>query len=123
MERCIDDEFKSLDDNSTQVLDEHPTSWRLPTHFVLKVRRLVDGGVERLKGRLVAVGYHQVWGKNFVKSHAPLVSLTVARIFFYLGLCINMFMAQVDVKTAFLNEVWEEDIWVISTHPIPNRPS
>lgn len=119
---AINDEFRSLDDKETWVLDDHPQSKPLPTHIVLAVKRYSDGRVDRFKRRGAAGGNHQVYGENYKETYAPVVSFSVVRMFLYIAVVMNMCMAQVDVKTAFLNGVLEEDIWTTSPRGIPSRP-
>lgn len=119
---AIDDEFCSLDGKETWIEDDCPKSHPLPTHVILKVKRLANGQVDRFKARVVAGGNYQVYGENYMETHAPVVAFSVVRVFLYIALVRNMEMAQVDVKTAFLNGVLEEDIWVTSPRGIPNRP-
>lgn len=54
---------------------------------------------------MVAGGNFQVYGENFVKTYAPVVSFTAVRIFLYQALRSNMHRAQLEVKTTFLNGV------------------
>lgn len=58
-----------------------------------------------------------------METYAPVVSFTIVRIFLYLVLCMNMSVAQLDVKTAFLNGELEEDVWIMSPRGIPGRES
>lgn len=83
-------EFSSLDETVTWVGDGDPASKPLPTHVVLKVKRILNGKVERFECRIVAGGNFRVYGKNYFETHSPVVSFTFVRIFFLLALTLNM---------------------------------
>lgn len=119
----IAEEFKAFEELETWELDDHPKSQPLPTHMVFKVKRKSNGNVERLRSRTVAGGNHQVFGENYLETYAPVVSFTLVRIFLYIALLLNMFKAQLDVKTAFLNGLLSEAIWVMSPKGIEGYPS
>lgn len=120
---AIDDELNSLNAKMTWKLDQAPASQPLPTHVILKVKRNSDGSVERFKARIVAGGNFQIFGESYMETYALVVSFTAVRIFLYIALEMNMYRAQLDVKTAFLNGNLSEDIWVRSPHGIASRPS
>ena len=121
--KAIEDEFSSLDDKETWEPDDDPQAKPLPTHIVLKVKRDKEGDVDRFKARVVAGGNHQTHGEDYFDTYAPVVHFSVVRIFLYIAVCLSMFIAQVDIKTAFLNGVLEEDVWVWSPRGIPEFPS
>ena len=121
--KAIEDELISLDDKETWIIDEDPKCQPLPTHIVLKIKRKSDGSVERFKARIVAGGNLQILGLNYFETYAPVVSFTTVRIFLQIALHQKMHRAQLDVKTAFLNGIVTEDIWIMSPRGIPGRPS
>lgn len=79
-------------------------------------------GVERFKARVVAGGNRQQYGVDYFKSHAPVVDFTIVRVFLNLVLSKEYTIAQVDVKTAFLNGKLDEDVWIRSPLGIPELP-
>ncbi|GJR48587.1 retrovirus-related pol polyprotein from transposon TNT 1-94 [Tanacetum coccineum] len=62
--------------------------------------------------RLVARGYHQEEGVDFEESFAPVARLEVVRIFIAYVAHKNMTVYQMDVKTAFLNSILREEVYV-----------
>nr|GEV84841.1 hypothetical protein [Tanacetum cinerariifolium] len=64
------------------------------------------------KARLVAHGYSQDEGINFEESFAPVARLEAIRIFLAYAAHKNMFVYQIDVKTAFLNGNLQEKVYV-----------
>lgn len=45
-----------------------------------------------------------------METYAPLVTLSLVRMFLYNGSCLLMFIVQVDVKAAFLNRHLGENV-------------
>ncbi|GJU29739.1 retrovirus-related pol polyprotein from transposon TNT 1-94 [Tanacetum coccineum] len=67
---------------------------------------------ERLEARLVARGYRQEEGIYFEESFAPVAILEVVRIFLTFAAHMNMIVYQMDVKTAFLNGILREEVYI-----------
>lgn len=120
---AIEDEFMSLDDKETWVEDDNPKMQPLPTHVVNKIKRKATGIIDRFRSRIVAGGNYQTFGENFFETYAPVISFMLVRVFLYIALCLGMKRAQIDVKTAFLNGILSDDVWVMSPKGIPGRPS
>ncbi|GJR52160.1 retrovirus-related pol polyprotein from transposon TNT 1-94 [Tanacetum coccineum] len=64
------------------------------------------------KTRLVARGYRQEEGIDFEESFAPVARLDAIRIFLAYAAHMNMVVYQMDVKTAFLNGILREEVYV-----------
>ncbi|GJV25021.1 retrovirus-related pol polyprotein from transposon TNT 1-94 [Tanacetum coccineum] len=64
------------------------------------------------KARLVARGYRQDEGIDFEESFAPVARLEAVRIFLAFAAHINMIVYLMDVKTAFLNGILREEVYV-----------
>ncbi|GJW71493.1 retrovirus-related pol polyprotein from transposon TNT 1-94 [Tanacetum coccineum] len=67
---------------------------------------------EHNKARLVARGYRQKEGIDFEESFAPVARLDAIRIFLAYAAHMNMIVYQMDVKTAFLNGILREEVYV-----------
>ncbi|GKE24004.1 retrovirus-related pol polyprotein from transposon TNT 1-94 [Tanacetum coccineum] len=70
------------------------------------------GGVLINKARLVERGYRQEKGINFEESFTPIARLEAIRIFIAYVAHKNMTVYQMDVKTAFLNGILREEVYV-----------
>ncbi|GKD59823.1 retrovirus-related pol polyprotein from transposon TNT 1-94, partial [Tanacetum coccineum] len=70
------------------------------------------GGIIKNKARLVASGYRQEEGIDFEESFAPVARLDAIRIFLAYAAHMNMIVYQMDVKTAFLNVILREEVYV-----------
>ncbi|GJT41352.1 retrovirus-related pol polyprotein from transposon TNT 1-94 [Tanacetum coccineum] len=83
-------------------------------HLEVDIQGEIDelGGVLKNKARLVARGYHHKEGIDFEESFAPLARLEAIRIFIAFTAQMNMIVNQMDVKTAFLNGILREEVYV-----------
>nr|GEU73079.1 retrovirus-related Pol polyprotein from transposon TNT 1-94 [Tanacetum cinerariifolium] len=78
----------------------------------IKVKLDDLGAVLKNNARLVAKGYHQKEGIDFEESFAPVARLEAIRIFIVYVAHKNMIVYQIDVKTAFLNGILREKVYV-----------
>ncbi|GJZ56453.1 retrovirus-related pol polyprotein from transposon TNT 1-94 [Tanacetum coccineum] len=80
--------------------------------WIYKVKLDELGGILKNKARLVARGYRQEEGIDFEESFAPVARLEAVRIFLAFAAHMNMIVYQMDVKTAFLNGILREEVYV-----------
>jgi hypothetical protein len=66
----------------------------------------------RNKARLVAQGYSQVEGLDFGETFDPVTRLEVIRILLAFAVSKGFKLYQMDVKSAFLNGVIHEELYV-----------
>jgi hypothetical protein len=70
------------------------------------------GEVVRNKSRLVAQGYSQKKGIDYEETFAPVACLEAIRILLAFSVAKGFKLHQMDVKSAFLNSVLEEEVYV-----------
>jgi hypothetical protein len=70
------------------------------------------GIVVRNKARLAAQGYTQVKGIDFDESFALVARLESIRILFTIACHLKFKLYQMDVKSAFLNGLLDEEVFV-----------
>ncbi|GKB28619.1 retrovirus-related pol polyprotein from transposon TNT 1-94, partial [Tanacetum coccineum] len=80
--------------------------------WIYKVKLDKLGGILKNKARLVARGYRQEEGIDFEESFALVARLEAVRIFLAFAAYMNMIVYQMDVKTAFLNGILREEVYV-----------
>ncbi|GJW06582.1 retrovirus-related pol polyprotein from transposon TNT 1-94 [Tanacetum coccineum] len=80
--------------------------------WIYKVKLDELGGILKNKARLVARGYSQEEGIDFEESFAPVARLDAIQIFLAFAAHMNMIVYQMDVKTAFLNGILREEVYV-----------
>ena len=82
------------------------------TKWVLKNKQGEDGEVVRNKAHLVAQEYSQVEGLDFGETFAPVARLEAIRILLAFATSKGFKLYQMDVKSAFLNGVIQEEVYV-----------
>ncbi|GKB15324.1 retrovirus-related pol polyprotein from transposon TNT 1-94, partial [Tanacetum coccineum] len=80
--------------------------------WIYKVKLDELGGILKNKAWLVARGYRQEEGIDFDESFAPVAKLEDITIFLAFVAHMNMVVYQMDVKTAFMNGILREDVYV-----------
>ncbi|GKD39472.1 retrotransposon protein, putative, ty1-copia subclass, partial [Tanacetum coccineum] len=80
--------------------------------WIYKVKLDELGGILKNKARLVARGYRQEEGIDFEESFAPVARIDAIQIFLAYAAHMNMIVYQMDVKTAFLNSILREEVYV-----------
>lgn len=82
------------------------------TKWIFKNKIDEEGVVVRNKARLVAQGYSQVEGVDFDETFAPVARLESIRLFLRMACILNFKVYQMDVKSAFLNGILQEEVYV-----------
>jgi len=82
------------------------------TKWVFKNKLNEQGEVIRNKARLVAQGYSQQEGIDYTETFAPVARLEAIRLFLSYAVNHNIILYQMDVKSAFLNGVIYEEVFV-----------
>jgi hypothetical protein len=82
------------------------------TKWVLKNKQGEDGEILRNKARLVAQGFSQVEGLDFGETFAPVARFEAIRILLAFAASKGFKLYQMDRKSAFLNGVIQEEVYV-----------
>ncbi|GJS49658.1 retrovirus-related pol polyprotein from transposon TNT 1-94 [Tanacetum coccineum] len=103
------------DSEASSSLDVIPTIVHTAasnSEHIYKVKLDELGGILNNKAHLVARGYRQEEGIDFEESFALVARLDAIRIFLAYAAHMNMILFQMDVKTAFLNGILREEVYV-----------
>ena len=94
------------------------------TKWIFKNKSDEHGTVIRNKSRLVAQGYTQVEGVDFNETFALVARLESIRILLAIASHLNFKLYQMDVKSAFLNGMLQEEVYVEQPKGFvdPHRP-
>eukprot|EP00253_Pinus_taeda_P015910 PITA_15910 len=85
------------------------------SRWIYKVNYATNGSVEKYKARFVAKGYAQKEEIDYEETFAPVVRYTSIRSVKSLAAQMGWEIHQMDVKTTFLNEVIEEEVYIEQT--------
>eukprot|EP00253_Pinus_taeda_P006942 PITA_06942 len=108
------EEIESINRNHTWDLVEL-LEGKIPIRckWLYKPKINADGSIEKLKARLVAKGYSQQEGIYFDDTFAPVAKLNTIRMLISLATKHKWKLHQLDVKSAFLNDDWKEEIYLV----------
>jgi hypothetical protein len=95
-----------------ELVDPPPGCKPIGTKWVWKNKEGEKGEVVRNKSRLVAQGFNQKEGIDFEETFAPVARLEEIRILLAFFVAKGFKLHQMDVKSAFLNGVLEEEVYV-----------
>jgi hypothetical protein len=107
------EELGNFERNKVWTLDEPPRVVNvIGTKWVFKNKQEEDGEIVKNKARLVAQGFSQVDGLDFRETFAPVAHHEAIRILLAFVVSKGFKLYQMDVKSAFLNDVIQEEVFV-----------
>ncbi|CAI7757919.1 unnamed protein product [Closterium sp. NIES-53] len=111
--KAMESELKSIEENGTWELVELPEGRKaITSKWLFKIKSDADGNIERYKSRLVAKGYQQKEKVDYKELFAPVVKPTTLRTLLAGATIKRWVVKQMDVTTAFLNGILEEEIFM-----------
>ena len=106
-------ELEMIEKNNTWKLVDRPFGKPIiGVKWVYKTKLNLDGSVQKNKARLVAKGYSQKPGIDYNETFAPVARLDTIRTLIALAAQKEWNLYQLDVKSAFLNGVLKEEVYV-----------
>ncbi|KAK8500241.1 hypothetical protein V6N12_041483 [Hibiscus sabdariffa] len=106
-------EMDSMSENQVWTLVEPPERIKpIGCKWVFKKKTNMDGNVQTYNGRLVAKGFRQIHGVDYDETFSPVAMFKSIRILLVIAAFHDYDIWQMDVKTAFLNEKLEEDVYM-----------
>ncbi|WZY98804.1 hypothetical protein YC2023_071133 [Brassica napus] len=113
----VGDEANAMIKNDTWFESELPKGKKAVTSkWIFTIKYLPDGTIDRKKTRLVARGYTQTYGEDYIDTFAPVAKLHTIRIVLSLAVNLEWELWQMDVKNAFLQGELEDEVYM---HPPP----
>lgn len=111
--RAMDDEMNSIEKNQTWELTDLPDGAKcIGVKWIFKTKLNEHGKVNKFKARLVAKGYSQKHGIDYTEDYAPVARMDTVRTILARAAQKGWIVYQLDVKSAFLHGVLEEDVYV-----------
>ena len=96
------EELNAHSTNGTWKLVPRPTGKKvIGSKWVFKVKHNTDGSIERYKGRLVAKGYNQRPGFDYIEIFAPTVRMPTIRVV----------LAIAALQDYHLRSIYSDDTW------------
>nr|GEU71132.1 zinc finger, CCHC-type [Tanacetum cinerariifolium] len=80
--------------------------------WIFKRKMKVDGTIDKFKARFVIQGFRQKEGIDYFDTYAPVARITTIRLLLALAAIHNLVIHQMDVKTAFLNGDFDEEVYM-----------
>ncbi|KAI5348004.1 hypothetical protein L3X38_000891 [Prunus dulcis] len=106
-------ELEMIEKNNTWELVDRPFDKPvIGVKWVYKVKLNLDGTVQKNKARLVAKGYSQKPGIDYNETFAPVARLDTIITLIALDAQKEWSLYQLDVKSAFLNGILKEEVYV-----------
>lgn len=110
---AMQDELESHRRNHTWELVPLPEGKKLVgSKWVFKLKRNEEGKIVKHKARVVAQGYTQKFGEDFEEVYAPVTQHATFRTFLTVAAKRNMTVKHLDIKTAYLYGVLEEEVFM-----------
>src|SRR5256714_1962961 len=110
-EKAIRDEVNSHLKNHTWDIVPRPRNRQVVSNkFAFKHKKNEVARIVRLKARLVARGFSQIYGIDYLDTYAPVIKLASIRIVLAIAAIFGLEIHQMDVVTAFLAGELEEEI-------------
>ena len=110
---AMHDELNQFKKQNVWTLVERPSDKNvIGTKWIFKNKLDEFGNVSRNKARLVAQGYTQLEGIDFHETFAPVARIESIRLMFCIACFYKFKLFQMDVKSAFLNGILNEEIYV-----------
>lgn len=111
--QAMESEYSSLMKNKTWILvDPPPQKSIVSTKWIFRRKYNSDGTIARYKARFVARGFSQQPGLDYSETFSPVIKITSLRLLLALATIYDYHVHQMDVTTAFLNGILQEDIYI-----------
>jgi hypothetical protein len=110
---AMDDEIEQLRKLGTWTLVELPQGRvAIDNKWVYRLKRDIEGIIQKHKARLVAKGFEQIYGIDYGDTFAPVMRLDTLRLLLALATKLGLEIHVVDIVGAYLNGKLEEIIYM-----------
>jgi hypothetical protein len=110
---AMTEEYQSIMKNKVWEIVPRPKNKDVvSSRWLFKIKHAADGSIEKYKARFVAHGFSQKEGIDYEETFAPVARYTSIRTIITLAAKMKWKLHQMDVKTAFLTGVIEEEVYI-----------
>jgi hypothetical protein len=110
---AMKEELTMIEKNEIWMLVDRPVHKKvIGVKWFFKTKLNADGSINKHKARLVVKGYSQEPSIDFTETFAPVSRLDIIKLLLALAAQNGWHIFQLDVKSAFLNGVLNEEIYV-----------
>jgi len=112
-QQAMKDELDALATNNTWIMTSLPPGKiAIGCRWIYKIKHRFDGTIDRYKALLIAKGYTQLEGLDFLDTFAPVAKLTTLRLLLAIAAANNWTLTQLDVNNAFLHGDLIEEVYI-----------
>ncbi|CAM8893628.1 unnamed protein product [Rhodiola kirilowii] len=109
----MEDEIKALRRTHTWTLVPNPPKTNvIGSKWIFRTKLRSDGSIDKHKARLVAHGFTQQFGVNYLDTFSPVVKPETVRLVLAIAVRHGWCLRQIDVSNAFLHGHLEEDVFM-----------
>ncbi|KAG7599299.1 Reverse transcriptase RNA-dependent DNA polymerase [Arabidopsis suecica] len=111
--KAADEELQAMELNKTWIVESLPPGKNVVgCKWVFIIKYNPDGSIERYKAKLVAQGFTQQEGIDFLDTFSPVAKLTSVKLMLGLAAAKGWTLTQMDVSNAFLHGELDEEIFM-----------
>jgi len=112
-QQAMKTEYDNMLKNKTWILVNRPDNVKvITTKWVFKLKKKSEGQPVRYRARLVARGFNQTYGIDYLQTYSFTVQPSTMRLLFALVAEKNWLVDHVDIEAAFLHGDVQEEIYI-----------
>ncbi|KAF0721313.1 hypothetical protein Ae201684_019178 [Aphanomyces euteiches] len=116
-------EIDSLVANGTWILVDKPRGINLVTNkWVFRVKLNSKGEIDKFKARLVARGFTQKYGVDFVDTYSPVIKQSTVRLLLFIALYLDIELIHGAIPAAYVKATMDRAIYMEIPHGIEGDP-
>jgi hypothetical protein len=114
--KAMDEEYQALVKNQTwHLIPRENVKNTTDSRWLYKIKRHAYGTIDQYKAHLVANGFQQRYGIDYVDTFSSIVKATTIRIILSIAASKGWCLRQLDDQNAFLHGTLEEEVYM--SHP------